>query len=93
MQYRKGGGTFSDDNCRRTGVGNCTGLDDNCDGITNTNTTIIDRVWMRTLPTRCRCRAKNAEGTSAWSRASHLKTNKGTNQPPAFIDSNTQQDA
>ena len=31
-------------------------------------------------------RAKNAEGTSAWSRVETVKTNKGENAPPDFND-------
>ena len=33
-------------------------------------------------------RAKNDEGTSAWSRAETVKTNKGENDPPVFLDAN-----
>ena len=31
-------------------------------------------------------RAKNDEGTSAWSRVATVKTNKGENVPPVFND-------
>ena len=82
VQYRKGGGTFSDDNCENTTD------DDNCRNITNTTTTItgLDEDTQYSVQVR----AKNDEGTSAWSSLSlgTLKTNKGTNVPPQFTDSN-----
>ena len=75
VQYRKGGGTFSNDNCDGTGVGNC-------DGLTDT-TTMISELDEDTSYS-VQVRAKNAEGTSGWSRLVTLKTNKGENAVPLF---------
>ena len=77
VQYRKGSAAYSNDNCGSES-------DDNCDGITNTTTTItgLDEDTSYSVQVR----AKNDEGTSAWSRAVTLKTNKGTNDPPTFTD-------
>ena len=78
VQYRKGGGTFSVDNCRgTTGEGNC-------NGITETSTIITELEEDTSYSVQVR--AKNGEGTSAWSRAVTLKTNKGSNVPPTFLD-------
>ena len=77
VQYRKGGESFSDDNCGQMGDGNCL-------GITGTTTTIVDLDEDTSYSVQVR--AKNAEGTSAWSRVETVKTNKGTNFPPAFND-------
>ena len=76
VQYRKGSGSFSDDNC-----GGATQAD-NCQDITGTDTTItgLDEDTSYSVQVR----AKNGEGTSAWSRLETLKTNKGTNEPPTF---------
>ena len=80
VKYRKGGGTFSDDNCGSTG-------DDNCN-ITgsppSTTTTIVDLEEDTSYSVQVR--AMNEEGTSAYSRLVTVKTNKGTNQPPVFND-------
>ena len=78
VQYRKGGGAFSDDNCLDTTA------PDNCRAITGTNTTItgLDEDTSYSVQVR----AKNGEGTSDWSRVETVKTNKGTNQPPTFTD-------
>ena len=87
LQYRKGGGTYSDDNCGETGVGNCTRLDDNAtldDATTITSTTIVDLEEDTSYSVQMR--ATNAEGTSAWSRVVTVKTNKGDNAPPTFDD-------
>ena len=75
VQYRKGGGAFSNDNCEDTGV-------DNCDELTSTTTTItgLDEDTSYSVQVR----AKNAEGTSAWSRVVTVKTNKSDNAPPTF---------
>ena len=78
VQYRKGGGIFSDDNC----VG--TAGDGNCIGITDTDTTITGLEEDTSYSVQVR--AKNLEGTSDWSRVVTVKTNKGTNQPPTFAD-------
>ena len=77
VQYRKGGGTFSDDNCQDTE------FDDNCQNITGTTTTTILGLDEDTSYS-VQVRAENAEGTSAWSRLVTVKTNKGTNDPPTF---------
>ena len=78
VQYRKGSGSFSDDNCVTSGTGNCS-------DITTTMTTITGLEEDTSYSVQVR--AKNDEGTSAWSRLETLKTNKGTNQPPTFEDS------
>ena len=54
--------------------------DNNCNGITDTSTIItgLDEDTSYSVQVR----AKNDEGTSAWSRAVTVKTNKGTNVPP-----------
>ena len=79
VQYRKGSAAYSDDNCKNTEEA------DNCTGITNTATTTIMGLDEDTSYS-VQVRAKNAEGTSSWSRAVTLKTNKGTNEPPTFTD-------
>ena len=81
VQYRKGGGSWSDDNCR-----NAT-LDDNCNGITDTDTTItgLDEDTSYSVQVR----ARNVEGTSTWSGVETVKTNKDTNVPPTFTDVST----
>ena len=85
VQYRKGGGTFSDDNCGASDDDNCTGLDDdttddNPTTITTTTITGLDEDTSYSVQVR----AKNPEGTSAWSTVATLKTNKDTNVPPVF---------
>jgi hypothetical protein len=75
VQYRKGSGAFSNDNCGGTGPGNC-------DGISATTTTIQGLEADTSYSVQVRSR--NDEGVSAWSRLDTLKTNKGTNAPPAF---------
>ena len=78
VQYRKGGGTFSDDNCRGADE------DDNCadipPGTTSTTITELEEDTSYSVQVR----ATNGEGTSAWSRVVTVKTNKGTNVPPTF---------
>ncbi|MYB48078.1 MAG: hypothetical protein F4X72_02180 [Dehalococcoidia bacterium] len=81
VQYRKGGGTYSDDNCRGTTT------DGNCNGITDTNTTIIGLDEDTSYSVQVR--ARNEEGTSAWSSVETVKTNKGANQLPTFTDGTT----
>ena len=82
VQYRKGGGSFLDDNCRNTPEeGNCAGIT----GTTETTETIITGLDEDTSYS-VQVRAKNDEGTSAWSTVATLKTNKGDNQPPLFDD-------
>ena len=78
VQYRMGGGTFSDDNCGSEDEDNCKGIED------TTTTTIIGLDEDTSYSVQVR--AKNEEGTSAYSRVVTVKTNKGTNQPPVFID-------
>ena len=88
VQYRKGGGTFSDDNCQDTTADdNCTDLDDdatddNATTITTTTITGLDEDTSYSVQVR----AKNAEGTSGWSTVATLKTNEGANIPPTFTD-------
>ena len=77
VQYRKGGGAFSDENCDPAGT-------DNCNGITGTTTTIAELEEDTSYSVQVR--AKNDEGTSAWSRVETVKTNKGTNALPTFTD-------
>ena len=76
VQHRKGGGTFSTENC------NPTGSDANspCSGIERTTTTIsgLDEDTSYSV----RVRARNDEGVSAWSNVATLKTNKDTNARP-----------
>ena len=79
VQYRKGGGSWLDDNCQDTTQEN------NCTGLQNTTTTTI-RDLEEDTSYSVQVRAKNDEGTSAWSRTVTLKTNKGTNEPPEFTD-------
>ena len=85
VQYRKGGGTFSDDNCENADA------DDNCNNLTGTTTTIIGLEEDTSYSVQVR--ARNDEGTSAWSGVKTVKTNKdtndGTNAPPMFTDGAT----
>ena len=78
VQYRKGSGSFSDENC------SLVGSNGDCNEISGTTTTItgLDEDTSYSVQVR----AKNDEGTSAWSRLETLKTNKGTNAPPTFDD-------
>ena len=80
VQYRKGGGAWLDDNCLDTGA------NDNCQdipaGTTTTTITGLDEDTSYSVQVR----AKNAEGTSAYSPAVTLKTNKNANEPPTFAD-------
>ena len=80
VQYRKGGGAFSDDNC----LGETD--EDNCQVIpaasTSTTITGLDEDTSYSVQVR----AKNDEGTSAWSPVVTVKTNKGTNALPTFMD-------
>ena len=82
VQYRKGSAAFSNDNCRATEAEN------NCDNIPATTTTIITGLDADT-PYSVQVRARNDEGVSDWSSPSpaSVKTNKGTNEPPTFLDS------
>ena len=73
VQYRKGGGTFLDDNCGSE-------ADDNCGRATigtATTTTIV--ALEEDTSYSVQVRATNEEGTSAWSQVVTVKTNKGTN--------------
>ena len=82
VQYRKGGGSFSNDNCLDSVT------DDNCTGISaDTTSTTITQLDPDTSYS-VQVRAKNPEGTSPWSRVVTLKTNKGTNLPPEFDGGN-----
>ena len=78
VQYRKGGESWSDDNCDTTG-------DDNCSGLTGTTTTITG--LDEDTSYQVQVRATNPEGTSNWSGVETVKTNKGTNVPPTFSTS------
>ena len=78
VQYRKSGGTFSNDNCRNTDA------DDNCDNIPPETTTTTITELEEDTSYSVQVRATNDEGTSAWSRVVTLKTNKGANDPPTF---------
>ena len=81
VQYRKGSGSYSSDNCENT-----TGTD-NCKNITSTTTTIVGLTADTSYSVRVL--ARNAEGTSDWSRLVTDKTNKGTNDPPTFSQTST----
>ncbi|MXY44947.1 MAG: hypothetical protein F4Y50_12995, partial [Dehalococcoidia bacterium] len=72
VQYREGS-AFSDDNCG-------TEVADNCNGISDTTTTIVG--LDADTQYRVQVRAKNIEGTSAWSPLVTVKTNKENNGPP-----------
>ena len=65
MQYRKGGGTFSDENCSPAGT-------DNCNGITVHHHHHNGTLDPEDTSYSVQVRAKNDEGTSAvvdaWSR-------------------------
>ena len=78
LQYRKGGGTFSDDNCvAPQATYSCTRLDDDTtvdNATTITTTTIVDLEEDTSYSVQVR--ATNAEGTSAWSPVVTVKTNK-----------------
>ena len=82
VQYRKGSGSFSDNNCGTTGDNNC-----NITGSPSLTTTIVDLEEDTSYSVQVR--ATNEEGTSAWSRLFTLKTNKGTNEVPTFTDGAT----
>ena len=77
VQYRKGGGSFSDENCTPAGT-------DDCNGITGTTTTISGLEEDTSYSVQVR--ARNEEGTSSWSRLVTVKTNKDANAPPTFVD-------
>ena len=81
VQYRKGSGAFSDDNCGSAGVDNCSRIDD---AIPSTKITGLDDDTSYSV----QIRARNDEGVSTWSRSITLKTNKGTNTVPTFTDTN-----
>ena len=76
VQYRKGSGAFSDDKCGDD-------QDDSCTDIAAGTTTTIEGLEANTSYS-VQVRAKNDEGTSAWSHLVTVKTNKGTNVPPDF---------
>ena len=86
VQYRKAGGSFVDDNCRDIPDG-----DDNCSILV---TDLSDSIKPSTTITgleedssySVQVRAKNKEGTSAWSSVETVRTNKGNNEPPVFND-------
>ena len=74
VQYRKGSAAFSNDNCENADV------DDNCDRLTSTTTTISQLEADTSYSVQVR--ARNDEGPSTWSRLVTVKTNKGINAPP-----------
>ena len=85
VQYRKAGDSFLNDNCRDTDE------DENCSILVNEltdpnkpSTTITGLEEDSSYSVQVR--AKNDEGTSAWSRVETVRTNKGDNLPPAFND-------
>ena len=78
VQYRKGSGSFSDENCSPVGSNG------DCNGISGKTTTITGLEEDTSYSVQVR--AKNEEGTSAWSRLISLKTNNGTNAVPTFTD-------
>ena len=78
VQYRKGGDAYSEDNCQSAIAA------DNCKDITGTTTTITELEEDTSYSVQVR--ARNDEGTSAWSRVVTVKTNEGTNAPPVFTD-------
>ncbi len=97
LRYRKGGDSFSADNCGPTpDDDSCTRLDDD-DTIGNlttiTSTTIAELVANTSYSVQMR--ATNAEGTSAWSRVVTVKTNKDrvdpeeANAPPTIAPPGT----
>ncbi len=81
VQYRKAGDSFLNDNCADTPdtADNCTDI---AAGTTSTTITGLDDDSSYSVQVR----AKNLEGTSAWSRVVTVRTNKGTNPPPTFDD-------
>ena len=86
LQYRKAGGTFVNDNCQDTEEnGNCSGITPSNTSYTSTTITELDDDSSYSVQVR----AKNVEGTSAWSRVETVRTNKGDNAPPAFTDDQT----
>ena len=80
VQYRKGGGIFSTENCSPAG----TDTNNPCSGIDGTTTTIsgLDEDTSYSVQVR----ARNDEGVSNWSNVATLKTNKDDNAPPTFAD-------
>ena len=73
VQYRKGSDLFSNDNCRGATA------DDNCDGITDTTTTITGLDANTTYEVRVR--TKNDERVSGWSTSGTGRTSRGNHQP------------
>ena len=80
VQYRKGSGSYSSNNCGST-------ADDNCKNISTTTTTIVGLTADTSYSVRVL--ARNAEGTSDWSRLVTDKTNKDNNDPPTFSETST----
>ena len=80
VQYRKGSGAFSNDNCRNTEAA------DNCDEIPSGTTTTTIMGLEADTSYSVQVRARNDEGASSWSRTVTLKTNKGNNATPTFTD-------
>ena len=73
VQYRKGSDLFSNDNCRGTEAA------DNCDGITDSTTTITGLDPNTTYEVRVR--TKNDERVSSWATSGTGRTSRGNHQP------------
>ena len=85
VQYRKAGDSFLDDNCRDfVADDNCSIPVDDLSDDTKPSTIITELEEDSSYSVQVR--AKNEEGTSAWSRVETVRTNKGDNLPPAFND-------
>ena len=83
VQYRKAGGSWLNDNCRDADTDdNCSILVGDLEDSSKPETTItgLDEDTSYSVQVR----AKNDEGTSAWSRVETEKTNKDDNEPPTF---------
>ena len=78
VQYRKGSGAFSNDNCRGADV------DDNCDEIPRASTSTTITQLEANTSYSVQVRARNDEGPSGWSHLVTVKTNKDNNDPPDF---------
>ena len=81
LQYRKAGSSFVDDNCEDNEMaGNCNDISHTDDPSTTITGLEEDSSYS------VQVRAKNGEGTSAWSRVETVRTNKDANLPPVFGD-------
>ena len=85
VQYRKAGDSFLEDNCRDTVA------EDNCsipvtDLRDDTKPSTIITGLEEDSSYSVQVRARNDEGTSAWSSVKTVRTNKDANLPPVFGD-------